>query len=138
MASRAPFSRQRDREAGRRDAWGLARAAEFAAATYGWSPDYIESRLTDEQLVAALDAAQERISDEARARFTEATEAARIGAIFAQDAKQYSRWRAEVDRRSPRGATKGGKDLAQLARDFGGAAPGGLAIVRGGLEFRDN
>lgn len=92
--------------------------------------------MTDEQLVAALDAAQERVADESRVRFIEATEAARIGTIFAHDAKQYDRWRTDVDRHTPR--TKGGNDLAQLARDFGGAQLGGLAVVRGGFEFREN
>lgn len=133
MAGRPPFSRQRDR-GGERSEWTVIRAAEFVASAYGWGPDYIDNRLTDEQLVAYLDAAQERLTEEGRGRFTEAVEAVRAGTIFAHEAKQYDRWRADVARRT--GQRQPGKNLSQLARDLG-AEIGGVAVERGGLEFRN-
>ena len=75
-----------------------------------------------------MDAAQDRLVAESRGRFSELVEAARAGYIFAHDAKQYSRWRADSDRKSGR---KPGRDLAQLARDFGGQ------VEHGGFEFRN-
>lgn len=81
--------------------------------------------MTDEQLVAYLDAAHHRLGDEAEARFADSIEALRAGTIFAHDAKQYGRWRS----RRRTGATPG-KDLAALARDFGGN------VTAGGFEFR--
>lgn len=130
MASRPPFSRQRDRN-GKPDQWAIVRAAEFVAETYRWGPDYLDTVLTDEQLVAYLDAAQTRLEGASRDRFVELVEANRIGAVFAHDAKQYARWRGDADRRSGRRPTK---DLAQLSRDFGGGAGN---IVRGEFEFRN-
>lgn len=52
--------------------------------------------MTDEQFVAYLDAAQERISD----AFATAVEAARMGAIFGSPGgdKSYRRWRSRADR----------------------------------------
>lgn len=73
--------------------------------------------MTDEQLVAFMDSAQERLTDEARARFSETVEAVRTGWIFAHDQKQYSRWRADVARKSGR-RPEGSTTIEQLARDF--------------------
>lgn len=55
--------------------------------------------MTSAQLVAYLDAAQDRLAVDADARFTEAVEAVRIGTIIAQDRKAYGRWRTR--RRHP-------------------------------------
>jgi hypothetical protein len=126
VASRPPFSRQRDRR-GDRDQWAIVRAADFVAQAYGWGPQYLESGLTDEQLVAYLDAGQERLNDEGRARFDEAIEAVRMGTIFSQDAKQYGGWVARRPRPAP-----SGRDLAKLAADFGGR------VTHGEPEFRNN
>jgi hypothetical protein len=136
VAGRPPFSRQRDRR-GKYDPWAVLRAAEFAATEYGWGPDYIDDVLTDEQLVAYLDAAQERAVNEARNRRTEAVESARLGWIFAHDQKQYDRWRSDVERQT--GQRADGKSLAQLARDLGQVVEsvGGLEVVRGEFEFRN-
>lgn len=65
---------------------------EFVASAYGWGPDYVDGQLTDEQLVAYLDAAQDRLRDRARTEFDAMVEAVRAGSIFAQDGKQYRRW----------------------------------------------
>jgi hypothetical protein len=129
VAGRAPFSRQRDR-GGEHDQWSIARAADFAAEAYGWGPDYLDASLTDEQLVAYLDAAQERLTEAARHRFTDAVEAVRVGTILAHDAKQFGRWQADVARQA--GHPGAGKDLAKLARDFGGGH-----VEQGGFEFRN-
>jgi hypothetical protein len=57
-----------------------------------------------------------------------------MGTIFAHDATQHARWRSDVDRHSRQPQL--GKNLAQLARDFGGQ-PGGLEVVRGQFELRN-
>lgn len=115
MACRAPFSRQRERGS-KPDRWTLIRAAEFAAAEYGWAPGYIESGLTDEQLVAYLDASSERRAAAADGEFTTTVEAFRAGTIFGSDQRQYTRWRRDADRRS--GRQSPGTTIEQLARDF--------------------
>lgn len=125
MAGRPPFSRQRRRD-GERSEWTIVRAAEYAARDYGWGPDYLDVGLTDEQLVAYLDAASERLTDDAQARFDEAIEAVRVGTIFAHDAKQYARWQTRPSKRVP-----AGRDLAKLALELGGQ------VVHGEFEFRN-
>ena len=111
MASRKPFSRQRVERGQTPDEWEFARAAEFAADAYGWGPDYLE-RLTSEQLVLYLDAAQDRLTHDIDARFSEAVEAVRVGTIIAQDAKAYRRWRS---RRPAGSSTSRGGGLKGMA-----------------------
>lgn len=94
MASREPFSRHRGRGDERSDPDALARAADFAAAEYGWEPGYLTNGVTDEQLVLLFDAAQDRIEQLATAEFERLVEAVRIGTVFAHDAKQYTSWRS--------------------------------------------
>lgn len=72
-----------------------------------------------------MDAAVDRVRDRTNNEFDIAVEAVRAGTIFAGDNNQHARWRAA----SARHAT--GKDLAQLARDFGGQ------VARGDFEFRN-
>lgn len=62
-------------------------------------------------------------------RFAEDVEAVRSGTILAHDANAYTRWRSDVNRRSGR---KVGRNLAQLAHDFGGQ------VIVGGFEFRES
>lgn len=124
MAGRKPKSRRAARDPSRSDEWGLSRAAEFVAHAYGWGSDYIESRVTDEQLVAYLDAAQERLRSEARARSAELVDAVRAGWIFAHDEGQYDRWRSDMDRRS--GVAPTGRTLHQLVSDFGDRVVAGV------------
>ena len=101
MASREPFSRHPRRGDRAGDGWDLARAADFAAATYGWGRDELD-RLTDEQLVAYFDAAQERLDIAFRVEFERLVEAVRVGTIFAHDARQYTRWRSRGEARPAR------------------------------------
>ena len=58
--------------------------------------------------MALLDAASDRITERAAARFEDMVEATRAGAIFAHDRRQYQRWRAKHHARlgqSSRGLT---------------------------------
>lgn len=82
--------------------------------------------MTDEQFVAYMDAAQDRVTADGRAAHVSAVEAARLGAIFAQDGKQYARWRADAEL----AAGQPQRGVEDLARDFGGN------VSRGGFEFR--
>lgn len=103
------------------------------AAEYHWTARYVEAELTDELLVMLLDAAYDRRADHAQADFASMVEAVRAGSIFATSSdgnRQHARWQADSARRAGRRAA--GKDLAQLARDFGGL------VERGGFEFRES
>jgi hypothetical protein len=80
--------------------------------------------------VALLDAD----SDTAPGRFADEVETVRSGYILARDAKTYNLWRRDVDRRTGRVS---GRNLGQLARDFGGTVGTGGSVVRGGFEFRN-
>lgn len=55
-------------------------------------------------------------------------EAVRAGSLLARDRKAYQRWRWSADRRA--GRKPAGKNLAQLAQDFGGN------VTTGDFEFR--
>jgi hypothetical protein len=77
-----------------------------------------------------LDEETDRIRARAQAEFDSMVEGVRAGTIFAHDGKQHARWRAESDRRAHRKPT--GRNLAQLAHDFGGN------IVVGEFEFRES
>lgn len=97
MVGAAPFSRHAGRGVDRAaDGWDYSRAVESVAHAYGWGPDYVDAVLTDEQLIAYLDAHQERIQARAQADFDGWVEAVRVGTIFAHDNKQYGRWRAKA------------------------------------------
>src|SRR6185295_1507478 len=82
VASRKPFSRHASRDGeSTDDGHDTARASEFFAYAYGWTPEYLESVLSEEQLVAYADAAQDRISDTLQAEFDRMIEAVRAGYI---------------------------------------------------------
>ena len=92
MASREPFTRHRGGDGG--DVAYLG-AYEYASATYGFrTPQELEEALTDELFVAYLDAAADRIT----ADFTARVEAARLGAVFASNAKAHEKWRRQAHR----------------------------------------
>ena len=120
MASREPFSRHRHRADGNPERALLA-AYEFAAYEYHWSPQEVEERLSDEQLVAYFDAGFDRRSSDAEIRFAEMVEAVRAGYGFAHDQKAYSRWRVGVDRKHRPAETH---DLASFIAASGGSKPG--------------
>lgn len=92
MAGRAPFTRHRD--VGKStDEWGLTRAADYLAHAYGWKPVDLEAGVTDEQLIAYLDSAQDRITADAERSFDDAVEAVRIGTVAAHQKDFYRKWR---------------------------------------------
>jgi hypothetical protein len=103
-----PFSRRaRDERAGEPDEWAVSGVYDFIAREFGWGRDYVDDVLSDEQLVAYLDAAQERLEAEQRTQFDSWVEAIRAGTIFAHDDKQYGRWRTRPRKnaRQQRGLT---------------------------------
>jgi hypothetical protein len=65
------------------------------AREYGWTAEYLDTRVTDEQVFAYVDAYNDRLEDETQAAFEAAVEAARAGAIFAkrENDRQYQSWR---------------------------------------------
>ncbi len=73
------------------------------ASQYGWTPDYIERCLTDEQLFGILDAATDRLSDRSRHEFESMVEAVRVGTITAHDRKAFSQWQHALASRRPKG-----------------------------------
>lgn len=100
MGCAPPFSRRARPERAEPDEWAISGVYEFFAREYGWGAEYVDSILTDAQIVAYLDAAEERLEAVQRSRFEEAVEAVRIGYIFARDGKQYTRWRSSARSRS--------------------------------------
>jgi len=119
VACRKPFSRHRDRGESdpRTPDERLLAAYEYLAHAYGWAPEEVEEQLTDEQLVAYLDAATDRLVRDGQTAFENRVEAARMGTIFASDQRAYTRWRARVDRKAgrPRGLTGGALESAVSA-----------------------
>lgn len=73
------------------------------AREYGWTAEYLDTRLTDEQLFAYIDAYHDRMQDETQAAFESAVEAARAGSIFAkrENDRQYQSWRRKRRRAEP-------------------------------------
>src|SRR6185295_3805958 len=100
VEGRKPSSRHRSGGRGRDDGWNELRAAELVARQYGWNAEYLDTRVTDEQLVAYVDAYNDRLEDEATAAFHTAVEAQRAGAIFArrENDRQYQAWRRKTAR----------------------------------------
>jgi hypothetical protein len=76
----------------------------------------MDGSLTDEQLVAVLDAASERIAERRSADFDAMAEAVRAGSIFARDQRQYNRWRQRTRRPSAGRAQSSGLVGAALER----------------------
>lgn len=118
MASRQPFSRHEPRGDGADDdGHGLVGTYEWASKEYGWTPTELEDRLTDEQLVAYLDAALDRTQREVDVRFRDRVEASRLGYLFAHDARSYAIWARNQPR--PRRQSNVPSDdviMAQIAR----------------------
>lgn len=134
MGCAPPFGRRARRRRGAAaagdaepDEWSLARAAEAIAKSYGWGPPELE-RLTDEQLVLYLDAAQDRIDADVRNEFESWVEAVRIGTFFGSGTKegvrQYARWKTRA-----RNARPGRKGLTGAALES--------AVMRIAEQFPD-
>lgn len=100
----------------------LVVAYEFAASAYGWTPARIAAELTDELLVDLFDAASDRLDDEQRNRI----EAARLGTLFAHNAKAYRRW-AGASRRRGRTTSLTGQALERAVAGL--AFAGGASVI---------
>ena len=104
VGRREPFTRHQPvraatgQPANASDKWALARAYEFVAATYTWSAKEVRATLSYEQLIAYLDAAQERLVD----AFSASVDSVRIGTIIAQDRHAAQRYDSMKARRLPR------------------------------------
>lgn len=125
MASREPFSRNRG-GGERPDTDALARAADFAASTYGWGPDVLERGLTDEQLVWYFEAAQERLERSTVAEFERLVEAVRIGTVFAHDSRQHSRWRSRAAAKGKHVKSLSGAELEAAVMRVAAMFPGNV------------
>lgn len=67
---------------------------EFCAAEYHWGPDYIESKVTDSQLVAYLDKAIERRDKEHQLDLDRMTLAVNSGTLITYDRDALRRWQS--------------------------------------------
>jgi hypothetical protein len=67
------------------DEWAISGVYDFIAREFGWGRDYVDNVLSDEQLVAYLDAATERLESQQEAEWATAVESVRVGTIFAHD-----------------------------------------------------
>lgn len=73
----------------------LLAAYEHVARAYGWSFQAVRESLTDEQLLAYLDSASDRLFRED----VERVESTRAAYVFASNGKAYTKWRRSIDRR---------------------------------------
>ena len=129
MGCTPPFSRRPRRERGEPDEWGLSGVYDFIAESYGWGRDYVDNVLTDEQLIAYLDAAQERLEVRQRNDFEGWVEAVRIGYIFARDGKQYTRWRTSSRSRSKHQRGLTGAALEQAVMRIASMFPANVEVA---------
>jgi hypothetical protein len=132
VASREPFSRHHDRGDTDRRTTGerLVAAYEFTASEYGWTPEAVEAGLSDEQLVAYLDAASDRIRRRRTDEFDSLVEAVRSGTIFAHDRRAAAKWRRatrERGNRQQRGLT--GAELEAAVANVARMFPGNVMTV---------
>lgn len=79
--------------------------------------------MTDEQLVAYLDAYSDRLKDTTEAAYDGMVEAVRAGMIFAKSDKQYRRWRTRVQRRSGQAVGLTGQALESAIMGFAAQHP---------------
>ena len=116
MGCAPPFGRVARGGEREHDEWELDRTWEFLAREYHWGPDYLEDVLTDEQLLAYADAAQERLDRHAQAELDRRVEEIRVGTIFAHDQKQYGRWKSRTRNARPgqRGLTGAALEAAVM------------------------
>lgn len=123
MGCAPPFSRRAREQRDDADEWALSGVYDFIAREFGWGRDYVDGVLSDEQLVAYLDAASERLEERHRAEFDGWVEAVRVGTIFAHDNKQYGKWRSRPHPgRQQRGLT--GAALEQAVMRIAAMFPG--------------
>lgn len=126
MGCAPPFSRRARPERAEPDEWALSSVYEFFAREYGWGADYVDSVLTDAQIVAYLDAAEDRIEAQQRSKFEGWVEAVRVGYIFARDGKQYTRWRSSTRSKGQRGLT--GHALEQAVMRIASMFPSNVEV----------
>ena len=67
---------------------------EFCAAEYGWGPEYIETQVTDSQLVAYLDEAITRKGKHSDLDFDRMTLAVNTGTLITYDQKALRNWQS--------------------------------------------
>jgi hypothetical protein len=118
-----PFSRRSRDERDEPDEWALSGVYDFIATEYGWSREYVDNAVSDEQLVAYLDAAAERIESRQEASWTQAVESVRVGYIFARDGKQYGKWRTRPRKGARRQRGKTGAELEQAVMQIASMFP---------------
>jgi leucyl aminopeptidase (aminopeptidase T) len=121
-----PFSRRARDERDEPDEWAISSVYDFIAEAYGWGRDYVDDVLTDEQLVAYLDAAEERLEARQRAEFRGWVEAVRVGSIFARDQRQYGRWASSSRAKGRRGLT--GHALEQAVMRIASMFPANVEV----------
>lgn len=84
--------------------------------------------MTDEQLVAYLDSAQDRIAATARSEHVAMVEAVRVGTVAAHDGKFYQRWKRLMDK-PKKGAALEGSALEQAVARVAGMFPDNVIRV---------
>jgi hypothetical protein len=92
----------------------MTAAFEWVAAEYGWAPRQVRHELTDELLLAYLEAGEERHA----ALYRRQVEAQRSGYVFAYNHDAYRRWLAgqRVHPGAVAGRDGGGLAGAELER----------------------
>lgn len=83
----------------------------------------VRETLSDEQLVAYLDAAHKRRGRDFREEFEAGVEAARMGTVFAHNVKAYRSWRRTMDRHAGRKASLSAEALEATVRSLATTHP---------------
>lgn len=83
----------------------------------------VRETLTDEQLVAYLDAAHDRRQREYREDFEAGVEGARMGTVFAHNLRAYRAWRRKMDQAAGRRASLSAEALEATIRHLASTHP---------------
>lgn len=89
---------------------------EFCASEYQWAPEYIESSVTESQILAFLDKAIERRDKENRAAVDRLTLGVNAGTLITYDREALRRWQSRHPRQQT--VTDYRATAERLARTF--------------------
>jgi hypothetical protein len=120
------------------DGYGLVALYEAFAAEYGWTADYIDAHLTDEQFALYAEKASQRKTQEALAELDRIVAGTSWGVSIAFDTKGKSarKWKSIQRKALPGSQPKGlsGKELDDAVLALAAADPSLVKFVQAGAS----